>query len=112
MVVSVEAVVLSQLFMLRFVPYSNVHTLNTMRVGGLLTAAVNGLYAIFVLLHYKDHPASQCLTYSGIDTSGSNSESVSRLVNSYTSFFGLIGANIFTITLGKSWTRRCYSVLP
>ena len=112
MVVSVEVAVLTQLLMLRAgTIYSNVHSLNAVRLGGLLTAAVNGMYAAFVLWYFRNDPAgaSPCSRTPGIAAavgSGSGSESLdmaARLVSDYSTFFGLLAANATTIGLGVVW---------
>ena len=60
MVASVELFVIAQLLLLwSGTTYSSVLTMNAVRLGGLLCAAINGLYALFVLVHYADHPAAQ-----------------------------------------------------
>ena len=55
MVASVELFVIAQLLLLwSGTTYSSVLTMNAVRLGGLLCAAINGLYALFVLIHYAD----------------------------------------------------------
>ena len=59
MVASVELFVIAQLLLLwSGTTYSSVLTMNAVRLGGLLCAAINGLYALFGLIHYADHPTA------------------------------------------------------
>jgi len=107
MVASVELFVIAQLLLLwSGTTYSSVLTMNAVRLGGLLCAAINGLYALFVLVHFADHPAAQqaCsksapLT-AGSAGSGSDADTALRLVNDYTTFFGLLAANVIGIACG------------
>ncbi len=106
MVASVELFVIAQLLLLwSGTTYSSVLTMNAVRLGGLLCAAINGLYALFVLVYYADHPAAQqaCSTsppLAGSAGSGSDSNTALRLVNDYTTFFGLLAANVIGIACG------------
>lgn len=98
-------VVVQLLMFMCGVDYSNVHSLNAVRFGGLLTAAADGAYAVFILWHYKDHPANagRCSTPAGVARFGSGSEtpeSTLRLVQDYASFWGLIAMHVLTIGLG------------
>ena len=80
MVLSVELVVVGQLYMHQTgAVYSSVHSLNGLKVGGLLCAVVNGLYAAFVVYDPAGDPP--CAAESG--GSGSFGLTV-RLVNDYT----------------------------
>ena len=98
-VVSVELLVVSQLLLLRSgTVYSSVHSLNAIRFGGLLCAAVNGLYAAFVLWYYIDDPP--CSTGG---RGGSGSGTTVRPVVDYALFFGLLGANAIAIAVGVAW---------
>ena len=104
MVAGVELFVIAQLLLLwSGTTYSSVLTMNAVRLGGLLCAAINGLYALFVLIHYADHPAAQqaCSTSpplaAGNVGSGSDADTTLRLVNDYTTFFGLLAANAIGI---------------
>ena len=107
MVASVELFVIVQLMLLwSGTIYSSVLTMNAVRLGGLLCAAINGLYGLFVLIHFADHPAAQqaCSTSpplaAGSAGSGSDSDTALRLVNDYTTFFGLLAANVIGIACG------------
>ena len=105
MVASVELFVIAQLLLLwSGTTYSSVLTMNAVRLGGLLCAAINGLYALFVLVHFADHPAAQqaCATAPPLARSGSGSDADTtlRLVNDYTTFFGLLAANVIGIVCG------------
>ena len=109
MVASVEAVVLTHLIMLRVgLDYSNVHSINGIRIGGLAMAALNGLYAIFVLGRFRDDPAAAPVcSMTAIDTAAVASSSSSahsptpmRLGHDYSTFFGLLGLNAGAITYG------------
>ena len=107
MVASVELFVIAQLLLLLSgTTYSSVLTMNAVRLGGLLCAAINGLYALFVLIHYADHPAAHeaCSTSpplaSGSASSGSGADTALRLVNDYSTFFGLLAANAIGIACG------------
>jgi hypothetical protein len=100
--VSVMAVVLGQLWMLRRTVYSNVHSLNSIRNGGLMTAGCNGLYATFILCYYRyylDDPAGAL----PCDVSSTTSFSVTGQseTNDYNILFGLLAANVVTLTLGE-----------
>eukprot|EP01047_Picozoa_sp_COSAG01_P135670 COSAG01_NODE_65963_length_271_cov_1.511628_1_plen_90_part_11 len=85
MVASVEAVTLSQLIMLCCdLDFSNVHSLNAVRMGGVLAAAFNGMYATFALWHFRDDPAARppCTMHApnnGIDGSSSSVQSTTQL---------------------------------
>ena len=104
-VLSVELVVLSQLAMHQHgIVYSSVHSLNSIRLGGLLCAAVNGMYALFVLYYYRDDPAGAppCSTVGG----GSGSGPALQLVSDYSTFVALLAVNALAIGLGFVWHRR------
>ena len=104
MVASVELFVIAQLLLLwSGTTYSNVLTMNAVRLGGLLCAAINGLYALFVLVHFADHPAAQqaCSTSPPLaGSAGSGADTALRLVNDYSTFFGLLAANAIGIACG------------
>ena len=110
MVICVELVVLSQLLMLCMgTTYSNVHSLNALRLGGLLAAAVNGIYAAFVLWYYRDDPAGKSPCSAALDVFGSSSGNLSladitpvrdRLVQDYAAFGGLVVANALALGIG------------
>jgi hypothetical protein len=108
MVASVEAVVLSQLIMLcSGLDFSNIHSLNAVRMGGVVAATLNGMYAIFALWHFRDDPAARppcamTAPNNGIDGSSSSLQSTAtlQLVNDYSTFFGLIGVNVGAIAYG------------
>ena len=60
-----QVVVLSQLAMiLSGKNFSNILSMNAIRLGGLLTAAANGFYAVVVVYNYSDDPraATACTT--------------------------------------------------
>jgi hypothetical protein len=115
MVASVEAVVLSQLIMMCCgVDFSNVHSLNAVRMAGVLAATFNGMYATFVLWHFRDDPAARppctmTAPNNGIDGSSSSLQSTTslELVNDYSTFFGLIGVNVGAIAYGAMHCARC-----
>jgi hypothetical protein len=106
MVASVEVVVLAQLIMSCVgLDYSNVHSLNAIRIGGLVMAALNGLYAIFVLGRFRDDAAPVCSMTaldSGVAGSSSSAHSPTpvRLVHDYSTFFGLLGINAGAVAYG------------
>ena len=107
---SVELFVIAQLLLLwSGTTYSSVLTMNAVRLGGLLCAAINGLYALFVLVHHADHPAAQqaCSTLpplagggGGVGSDATDADTALRLVNDYTTFFGLLAANAIGIACG------------
>eukprot|EP01043_Picozoa_sp_COSAG02_P011098 COSAG02_NODE_403_length_23058_cov_12.124134_15_plen_849_part_00 len=107
MAVSVQAVVLSQLLLLYGgTVYSSVHSLNAIRVGGLLLGCVNGLFAVFVLYHYHDDPAgaAPCSTLEADGGSAVPSYATElRLVNDYGTFFALIAVNVLAVGCGATW---------
>ena len=81
--------------------YSNVHSLNSVRLGGLLCAAVNGLYAVYVVWAYRDDPAGAApcsLTQNSADALSDGTQT--RLVSGYGTFFGLLAVNAMTICGG------------
>ena len=106
MVASVLTFVVIQLLLLLSTSadsaYSSVLTMNAVRLGGLLCACFNGLYALFVLLHYADHPATHeaCSTSPPLGSSGSGTDVAIRLVNDYTTFFGLVAGNVLGMACG------------
>ena len=114
MVVSMELAVVMQLVLLRSgIVYSSVLQMNAIRQGGLVCAAVNGLYALYVLHHYADDPAagptcatsyaalSQGGSASGNSASGSSTGST-QLVSDYTTFFCLLAVNGLCLIYGAS----------
>lgn len=85
--------------------YSSVHSLNSVRLAGLLCAAINGLYAVYVLWAYRDDPAGaapcsimQNGTLSGVSTPNNGTQT--QLVSDYGTFFGLLVANATAIGCG------------
>ena len=111
MVVCVLIPVLGQLLMLRAgTVYSNVHSLNAIRFGGLMAAAINSLYAVFIVWSFRDDPAGKApcstdLTAAIFGDSGSGSDSAfetTQAVSSFGHFFGLLAANLVAIGSGAS----------
>ena len=101
--VSVQLVVIGQLVLLfSGRDYSNVHSLNAIRFTGLLCGWVNGLFAVYVLWHYRDDPAggTPCSSVGG---GGSGSGPATRLVNEYGTFYGLVVANALALIAGCVW---------
>lgn len=100
--------------------YSCVHSLNSVRLGGLLCAAVNGLYAVYVLWAYRDDPAgaapcsltqSEMPADSGLPSDGTRTQ----LVSDYGTFFGLLAANAAAIACGAllyCWKRKAWVPAP
>ena len=86
--------------------------LNAVRFGGMLLAAVNGLYAAFVLWMYHDDPAGAlpCETAGAAALADSSSGSGSataegpqlQLVQGYGTFFGLLVVNALAIVCGAN----------
>lgn len=108
---SIELVVMMQLILMRTgIEYSSVLQMNAVRKGGLVCAAVNGFYALYVLQHFSDAAGSTCATSYNVfqlsvsDSSyGSGSSSIStRLVNDYTTFFCLLAVNVLSVAHGVS----------
>lgn len=82
--------------------------INAVRLGGLLCAAVNGLYALFILVHHADDPAVRppCSRTWNFTLEGSESSSDGthvRFVSDYASFFCLLGANALGILCGVGY---------
>eukprot|EP01046_Picozoa_sp_COSAG06_P036627 COSAG06_NODE_4057_length_4617_cov_7.820496_1_plen_523_part_10 len=106
MVVSVQMVVISQLLLIcSGTVYSSVHSLNAVRVAGLMLACVNGLFAVYTLWHYRDDPAGAAPCSTTLETSGGSGPEL-RLVNDYSSFYGLVVVNLLTVGLGVAWYKR------
>eukprot|EP01043_Picozoa_sp_COSAG02_P048149 COSAG02_NODE_4698_length_5082_cov_4.415412_2_plen_1410_part_00 len=108
MVVSVQLVVVSQLLLLRNgTIYSNVLSLNAIRVAGLLCACANGMFAIFTLWIYRDDPAgaSSCSRGEALGSvsSGSRQAAKVQLVSDYNTFYALVVANLAAVGLGFAW---------
>lgn len=107
MVVCVEVAVVSQLFMLyKGKIYSSVLTMNALRLGGLLMAAVNGAFAAFILWYYRNDPLGTvpCTDFDATPaSSGSGPLEQKRLVNSYAIFFGLLVVNGAAIAYSVVW---------
>jgi hypothetical protein len=105
MAASVQVVVISQLLLICYfgTVYSSVHSLNAVRVAGLMLACVNGLFAVYILWHYRDDPAgaAPCSTLEQSSDSGSGPEL--RLMNDYNTFYGLVVVNLLTMGLGIGW---------
>ena len=89
--------------------------MNAIRLGGLLCAGADGLYALYVLVHYADDPAGQppCRRFNSTNAQfgvGSGSDGTSlRLVNDYTTFFCLLLVNALGIACGTSLFDSCES---
>ena len=106
MAVAVQLVVVGQLALLwSGKTYSSVHSLNAVRVAGLLCGCVNGLFAVYVLWRYQDDPAGAppCSTIGG----GSSSGPTVRLVSDYSSFYFLVAVNALALAVGVAW-YRCF----
>ena len=104
MAVTVQLVVVGQLALLwSGKTYSSVHSLNAVRVAGLLCGCVNGLFAVYVLWRYQDDPAGAppCSTIGG-----SSSGPTVRLVSDYSSFYFLVAVNALALAVGVAWYRR------
>ena len=97
--ISVTAVLMSQLWLFHNgTVYSNVHSLNSIRFGGLLLALVNGAGAAYALWYYEDHaPCSVSRTDAVV---GSTSGQLLRVASDYGNFIGLCAANISAIGIG------------
>jgi hypothetical protein len=105
MAVAVQLVVVGQLALLwSGKTYSSVHSLNAVRVAGLLCGCVNGLFAVYVLWRYHDDPAGAppCSSVGG----GSSSGSTVRLVSDYSSFYLLVATNVLALAVGGLWYCR------
>eukprot|EP01043_Picozoa_sp_COSAG02_P002171 COSAG02_NODE_49_length_45106_cov_298.436177_28_plen_339_part_00 len=111
LVTSMELVVMMQLVLLQTgIEYSSVLQMNAIRQGGLVCAAMNGFYALYVLQHYSDDPAAGSTCATSYDQQsethssfvlGSESGSVStRLVTDYTTFFCLLTVNLLGLAYG------------
>ena len=108
-----ELVVMMQLAVLRTgIDYSSVLKMNAIRQGGLVCAAMNGLYALYILQHFSDDPAVESTCATSYDafklgendsSAGSRSSSGStRLVADYSTFFGLLAVNFLGVAYGVS----------
>ena len=107
-----EMVVILQLTVLlrSHIVYSSVLQMNAVRQGGLVCAAMNGIYALYVLHHFgDDHPtcatSSAALLGQGGSASGSSGASA-RLVSDYTTFFCLLAVNGLGVLYGASSADR------
>eukprot|EP01046_Picozoa_sp_COSAG06_P045733 COSAG06_NODE_6367_length_2964_cov_7.097382_2_plen_338_part_00 len=107
MAVSVQVVVISQLLLIYSgTVFSSVHSLNAVRVGGLMLACVNGLFAVYTVWYYQDDPAGAAPCSTLEDSGGSGSGLELRLVNDYSNFYGLVVVNMLMMGLGVAWYTR------
>ena len=125
MVVSIEVSVVFQLvLMLSDRDFTSVLTLNAVRVGGLLMASVNGLYATYVVVQHDDGDCTRACwpefnstspDIALVGCSAFNSGNASGLEGAhaafnadpagqtYSEFLALIGANLASVVFAWCW---------
>lgn len=74
--------------------------LNALRLAGLLSGALNGMFAVLVLVRYRDDPAGA--NACSFDPETHTASVQLQLVSDYTTFISLVIVNLFPVGYGES----------